>query len=424
MRNGKPMELHQESIRHYKVHLKINPKEQHIDSRCLLTFRVPSPEIDRLGFYLHKQLTVEDIKCNKHIAAWFEKDPADPVHYMPYSRMVHLDFGKPLEKDEQIELGFKYEGKITDWPEWSANIISEDWTELGLYFPWFPYNPDYGDFTFSVDVECDPSYQVCSYGERVKFGTIWQIKWDQPTNDIVITLSKDIETHTTKVNNFMVQVNAVTISNATAAMISKDISTILTCFDRWFLGKKHGQVSIIQSPREKGGGYTRRGLIVLGGLKDTQYSDLHEAYTRYLGHEVAHLWWWSADTTSWEDWLNEGFAEYSALLMVKEIFGQNAFEKRLADKQKALEGTAPIWGFKRSDTTSEEKMREIELILYSKGPVLLHQLVKKIGDARFLNVCRQMIVQKVSSTNQFIEILCALEGHEVGKWMENNLKTK
>jgi hypothetical protein len=81
-------------------------------------------------------------------------------------------------------------------------------------------------------------------------------------------------------------------------MILEDASSILACYDRWFLGKVPKDISIIQSPREKGGGYARRGLIVLGGLNDRQYVDLREAYGRYLGHEIAHLWWWKAETSS------------------------------------------------------------------------------------------------------------------------------
>jgi hypothetical protein len=224
--------------------------------------------------------------------------------------------------------------------------------------------------------------------------------------------------------NRSVHVNSVTISKETSEMILNDASMMLAFYDDWFSGDVPKEISIIQSPREKGGGYARRGLVVLGGLQDQQYVELREAYCRYLGHEIAHFWWWKAETSSWEDWLNESFAEYSALMVVRELFGESAFEKRMLDKQNAINHTVPIWGFERTDISTEAQRKEVETVLYNKGPVLLFELEKKIGDEKFKALCRQMVSSKVTSTPQFLQMLSEFECDEVSNWMEKSLKER
>jgi len=47
-----------------------------------------------------------------------------------------------------------------------------------------------------------------------------------------------------------------------------------------------------------------------------------------------------------EDWLNESFAEYSALMAVRELFGTGRFQNIIAGKRKRSEGMPPIKALK------------------------------------------------------------------------------
>ncbi len=51
-------------------------------------------------------------------------------------------------------------------------------------------------------------------------------------------------------------------------------------------------------------------MISLAGLADDTYMERHEVYIRYLAHEAGHVWWHMSQKDNWEDWMNEGFAEY------------------------------------------------------------------------------------------------------------------
>lgn len=57
------------------------------------------------------------------------------------------------------------------------------------------------------------------------------------------------------------------------------------------------------------GAYIRDGLIVFGETYPDERRVLH-----ILAHELGHVYACGADTESWEDWLNETHAEWSALL--------------------------------------------------------------------------------------------------------------
>jgi aminopeptidase N len=64
------------------------------------------------------------------------------------------------------------------------------------------------------------------------------------------------------------------------------------------------------------------------------------------------------------------------------------------------------------------------MALYSKGPVLLHELAERIGRERFLDWCSELMRQEVRSTAQALEVLTALEGEEVAQWFRGLLMSR
>ncbi|MFC1629163.1 M1 family aminopeptidase, partial [Gemmatimonadota bacterium] len=322
------------------------------------------------------------------------------------------------------DITFQYEGRITEWPAWSANILSNDWVEIGMYLPWFPLNPAYGDFTSDLEVTCDPAWQVRSFGSFEQEGDRWTFSQAQPVNDIVVMAARNLKTIHVPGKNPRMQVHYVTISEATASQLGDDLSSVVTLFDGWFGDIDRDYVTLVASPREQGGGYTRPGLIVLGGLDDEGFASGREVFLRYVGHEAAHLWWHNASPGTWQDWLNEGFAEFSALLVIEELFGPEAFQARLDEMAAAAVGTPPLWEFDRRDTSTPEKAAAIEGILYSKAPVLLQELRQRMGQKPFFRLCCQMVESGTSTTEAFLAIVAEISGTETAEWFETELRTR
>lgn len=342
---------------------------------------------------------------------------------MPQAGTLTIDLDRPAAKGDLLDLTISYEGKITEWNEWSANVIGEDWTELGLYFPWFPYNQNCGGFTFRVDVDVPDGYSICGNGTVRQVGQKQQIHHSSPVNDIIISAGPNILTESVKTEGSFIHVYYSRISRNTAVAIADDVNRILQLYGDWF-GAKKQNVHIIESLREKGGGYSRKGTLVLGGLNDKTFSSKREAYLRYLAHETAHFWWNMADSGSWDDWLNEGFAEYCALLVIRDRFGEDAFSGRIMNKKDHMKGIPPLWEFNRGDVSTEEKRQITEALLYSKAPVLLDALKKKMGFDSFIALCRAMIIRKIRTTGDMLDLLQETEGKTIRDWFELLLKMR
>jgi len=407
----------------YKIDLKLDPAEQFLDVQCSLMMISPADSLMSLEFCLHRQFNVHDVTGNNLSSYVFDTSEVYPLPYVPEGRVLTLNLSEPLYKGQQTAFEFRYSGYITAWPQWLANVVTEDWVELGLYLPWFPYNHEYGDFTFAVEVDCDTAYRIRSFGSPVRSGNKRGFQWPYPVNDIVLVASRDLKTESIQQEGRVVKVHYVTVGDSTAHRLANDLSRILNTYESWFGSSQLPEVTLIQSAREKGGGYARPGLIVLGGLEDQAYADKHEGWFRYISHEAGHLWWHGAPVDNWEDWLNESFAEYSALLAVREVFGEQSFQRRLDTMRKKISGTRPIWGINREGSSVDES-REIEIALYSKGPVLLNELSEKIGNTHFLALCREMVCRDVASTRQMLALLEEHEGKEISVWFEEMLKTR
>ncbi|MBS1912454.1 MAG: hypothetical protein JST22_10750 [Bacteroidetes bacterium] len=112
-------------------------------------------------------------------------------------------------------------------------------------------------------------------------------------------------------------------------------------------------------------------------------SGFHEIFR---AHEVAHQWWGiGLDFSTYHDqWLSEGFAEYSGLMYMQAVLKDNdKFFKRLDEYRRQILGNrksifgngqqaGPIWlGYRTSSSSTEG---DYDLIIYRKGAWVLHML--------------------------------------------------
>ncbi|RPI28972.1 MAG: hypothetical protein EHM70_16160 [Chloroflexota bacterium] len=412
-----------ENSHHYDIHLELKPAEQRLAVEGKLTFAAAA-SVQSVIFYLHSQLEVGDIS-GELVSGYGFQEMAAPGVFFPMARMLRVTFTRPLAPGEQTEIRFRYGGAITQWPTWSANVVSPGWIEMGLYLPWFPLlDKEFGSFTYDLSVDCDPAYQVRSSGAPAYDGKTWRFSWDRPTNDIVVIASPDLKTVTVEAPGCRVDVHYVSLQEATAHQIGEDLLWLLARFSEWYGGPPLPVVSLVQPGRASGGGYSRLGLVVMGGLVDQAYMEKRKQYARYLAHEAAHFWFSSAPTATWEDWLNESFSEYSALLALREKYGSDVFEEFMAIKREKALGAAPIWGFDRSGASPDLPMGEVEAILYHKGVVLLHTLSERVGPMKFMQVCREMVAQKTQTTAGFLALVASYADQCGAEWMEEALKAR
>jgi len=144
------------------------------------------------------------------------------------------------------------------------------------------------------------------------------------------------------------------------------------------------------------------------------------SYEKYFAHEFAHLWWYKANVNTWEDWLNESFAEYSALMIIRKKHGYEAFYNIIERKRETIEDTPPIWGLDRMGEDTEI----VHQVLYDKGPIILYEMENIIGRKDFVKFCNKLITNNISSNSELLELLETTNGKDVVESFKKMLKTR
>lgn len=409
---------------HYDLRLHIDPSTRYLSVSGSVAYHSPQPRLERARFYLHRQFNVQRLEGLRILGYHHEPSGEPQSPFLPQAAVLDVYFNPPLNENETALIQFDYQGTLSDWPAESINVIGDDWAELGMFMPWYPlqYNGTPSNLTFTLKVSCPPGYQVSSYGRYTEEESGWFFSWPHPTNDIVIAVGKTLRPQKFESETNQVFVAASTFGEFAAAKAGEDVLWALDRFSGWFGPTRPKEFTLIESPRLLGGGYSRRGLVVLNGIHEHEYLGQREAFLRYLAHEAAHLWWWEAPTDHWEDWLNESFAEFSALLAIRERFGGDAYERFLQTKRERIQQLPPLWGFNRADTSTPEKQAFVDRMLYDKGPLLLDSLCERIGYQRVLSMCRAMLWSGVADTPHLMDLLEELEDGDTRRWMETRLK--
>lgn len=299
----------------------------------------------------------------------------------------------------------KYSGNIDST---IINNISQEWTELGIYAPWFPLNPNLEEISFNMDIEYSGS-SSCNLIYPNKTCSIQDI-------DFPIFISNQFMTTEYPSSKIKVYIHNLKESKLTLVnLVREEVISILDYYSSSF-----GEIvnledlNIIIAPRVEGGGYCRKNLIVIS-LEDCETEEEILRFKLYLAHELAHMWWNKADVSSWEDWLNESFAEYSTLLYLKDKHGTEYYEQEIIKLKKEVENLPCIYKMARVSDLSYE-------ILNYKGPLILSQFHKAIGDKQFIHLLRDMVENKIYTTEVLLQHIEKGISKEARYLLENELK--
>lgn len=133
------------------------------------------------------------------------------------------------------------------------------------------------------------------------------------------------------------------------------------------------------------------------------------SFFRYVGpHEVAHQWW--GHVVGWksyrDQWMSEGFAEFSASLYAQAVDGPDKFVKFWDEQQQRITQARPATNDRRPYTVgpitqgyrliSGKTGAAYQFLVYPKGAYVLHMLRmmmwdRKTGDARFVAMMQDFI---------------------------------
>ena len=291
----------------------------------------------------------------------------------------------------------------------SEGITKQNGFETGMYSAWLPTELSNGNFNYSINIHVPNGYRAIGNGNITSLGSnIWHIKSNSKQFDVPVIVSDIIENEIYELGEINVVVSHFGKAKSDVSKLAKDIKSILTLFNQRFgpLMKK-GTMRFAFVPR-KGVSYSRDGFAV---INDTGF-EIDKFQT--IAHEIGHFWFSGADSSSWEDWLNESYAEYGALMAIQQKYGASEFIKKTQEFADVSAGSPPIFEVNRKSDISG-------LVLYRKGPVILEETRKKIGNKKFNLLIKSVINLELKTTKKLLESLSAILTESELDWFEEQL---
>ena len=365
-------------MNHYRLSITIHPNTQEVAVEGTLHYFHHTDATQQLKLYIHKDF--KNIRLKSQLFESYLLDQtAPPLHYLACSKPIVITLREPVTSGNHLEIHFSYEGQL-DFGDFPIGSITEEFVELGIYAPVFPVTEEMGNAKFELSVACDSPM------------TFVHAQLENPLFDFALIGSRHF-------NEQKVFINGVTVYYIleSDAIKAKNVAIMCVALIRYYtqlFGElQSSELSVVITPRTEGGGYGREGLIVLS----TDFSE--ELYAEdilgYLAHEIAHLWWHHAPINTYEDWLNESFAEYSRMIACKKRFGEAWYEKRLAKYKETYNTTPPIIGLDRNDPQAFD-------VLYKKGTAILCDTFRDLSTNMLTNMFHAIHYQRIASTDALI----------------------
>jgi hypothetical protein len=340
-------------------------------------------DVKTIDLLINKSFSVPKASCPVCGAHRIESD--DPA-------ILHIDLTTPAAKGTHLPLTLEYEGSIAD--SYKSDVA---FLELGLDDFWYPVHPRIGesDFTYRLNVRVDePRFAIVTNGVATKRRHGWLITSRVPDMDIGIILGRNLD----RIRDGGIEIVTKNVPPEIPKQLVGDMRRVLDFYNTTFgASSPERAVTGVFRPhvsRPGQGGYFRKGYFVLPPLTGAA------AMMPNIAHELAHHWWIHAGQQN--AWLNESFAEYSAMMAMRQLRGQAAFDAMIEEKRKRIANlTLPaIYGFDRT-----KDRRSTPMVFYVKGPLLLNALEKEIGQARFNELLRRAVEERIVDTDSFVALV-------------------
>lgn len=232
-----------------------------------------------------------------------------------------------LEGVEPGELSLDYEGTLSGW----FLFMQEDVIHFSFYNGWYPMGFD-ADESYEVTLKCDDPWQLVNGCCDVQ-NLCWHYQAKQQTfSDCNILLYRPTACECMENANVRILCFEPECSGISRSFF-ESYSAVCRFYRELYGRAPDSRTQIVFLPKQDGcdGAYRRDELIVFGSVGSTQERLLH-----ILAHELGHAYGCGADTETWEDWLNETHAEWSALLY-QETHDPALFEQLTGELSKRYE---------------------------------------------------------------------------------------
>lgn len=379
-------------------------KEQRILAKLKLDYVVIGEPETEIKFYLNENFNVREVKCKVCGAFKFDRE-AKPL------AVLTIPLKKTLSPGEHLPIKIEYDGELAEMFHKEHQFL-----ELGLDWFWYPVHHNIGqyDFVYRLNIKTDtPAFQLVGNGKVSRKSNKWLVESRVADSDIALVLGENLNIKRHDQNGFDLQVVSKNVSDETGKILLENMRETLEFYNSTFgMDDRQREVTAVIRPFPEiagQGGYFRKGYFILPKI------DNAERFFQPVAHELAHYWWLNADQQN--AWLNESFAEYSAMLAMRKLKGMSVFNETLEKKQKNSANLPPVYGFDRT-----QNRRQSPLVLYVKGTLKLYDLEKDLGEQKMLEFFRRVSNAKIGQTDKLVELLAQFSSREIADKFLANLK--
>ncbi len=378
-------------IRDLKILLDVNNEKKEIQVESEINF---SGNVYDLKLILNEGLTLNKITDEKGNEIPFHEEFNVNAMFIQSGKRVTLEIPNGTNLITMI-----YSGKVSGW----HNTISDTYIALNFYSAWYPIFEDYNmAITKKVTVKNISDFTVLK-------GIKCEGDWKYESNDFDCNILAFKDWNIISLENINPKLNIYFKSSKIkeVKLLAESFSDIINYFTE-LLGVESNinkAFDIIISKSDEGG-YCREGLIVLSDLSGTRID-----VDAFLAHECGHIWSKGADANSWEDWLNETFAEVLSLCFIKKRYGIEAYMNRINYIRKIAE---------KSPQIKSENGERPEGVHF-KGTYLMHRLSERFGEDKITEIAKLFVRTQHKTSENLLKEVKLKVGEDVAKFIEDNL---
>jgi len=430
-----PTPVLEEEVPHYLVDVVVDPDLLRMTGQETIAYTnttgVPLEEIV-LRLYANIPFGFEEMEKDPTIGYMFSnriqlkdvKVDGQPVEVVlsAHDSIATLRLEEPLAAGQSvsIDLSFTLQGIST------PNYMGPMWTEDSLFPMLAVYDqngwrqditstPDivYSQsalFDYSITVPSD--WQVVATGEQIAQEILpsGQVRYSYQTGlmrDVSISLSREFEIYQRTVGDTTLYL-ALANPEENVEFLMDTAESAFTVYERLFGDYPFSSLKMVAWKSIRSSGVEYPGLVYVG----YNFSE-GTKMQRVMAHEIAHQWWYSTvgNDIFNEAWLDESFAEYSALLYLQETEGDEIFQYYLEEYQSSAALADADTGGKLKVGSSLAEFSGSGYytnIVYHKGPLFLNALRIQMGDEAFFIGLRAYYRQYrfgVASGEGFLQVM-------------------
>ena len=362
--------------------------------------------------------------------------------------ILDVELSEPLRPDATTEVEIALEAELPRWP--ARYGLWDDIVQLGNWIPTLAVREDggfrrdnYGQIGdpffaevahYDVTLDIDEKHGAVGSGELVEVEQqngrrVWRFMADD-VRDAAFAIGPSFRGLERDAGGLTVRSWYTGDQAIPGERLLGDSVEAVDYFSRSYGDLSFDDIDIVttQSPL---GGMEYPGLVYVSSafsqLEDlpllpdlVEHSGFEKEQRRYItGHELAHQWWYAevGNDQIREPWLDEGFAEASTRLWLREEDGHDRTWK-LAHLQS---GASPEVGDLDKAITGFESNSDYSDAIYDSGGAVLLQLREEIGASRYNELMRAWFrghSLEIGTIDGFIALARDIAGEDAAAFLE------